>query len=194
MNYLAHLHLAYVTKTSLEGALMGDFIKGTKLDAHSIEQQVAIRLHRKIDLFTEESSVIQEAKRLFRAENRRFAGIALDVFWDHCLVLKLVENDELFGFLDVVYKDLETEELTPVATFEKLRTAILQYRWFESFVDFSAVEKTLLRITQRRPKMLQLSQCARDLEENCDELQKVFSSFYPQLCRASIEWAEELRT
>ena len=60
----------------------------------------------------QEFSVIQEAKRLFRAENRRFAGIALDVFWDPVWFLTR-RNDELFGFLDVVYKDWKPRNSHP---------------------------------------------------------------------------------
>ncbi|MEE2901931.1 MAG: ACP phosphodiesterase [Myxococcota bacterium] len=193
VNYLAHLHLAYVTSTSLEGALMGDFVKGKNLDAYSDEQRIAIRLHRKIDRFTEDSSVIQAAKRSFRSENRRFSGIALDVFWDHCLALDLVEQGKIRHFLSFVYETLETKEPTFVTSFEELRAAILEYRWFESFTEFAAVERTLARITQRKPRMSHLLQCVGDLEENYEALKGRFVSFYPELSGASKQWVDELR-
>jgi len=172
---------------------MGDFVKGRNLDAYSDEQRIAIRLHRKIDHFTEEFSVIQAAKRSFRAENRRFSGIALDVFWDHCLAVHLVKQTRLRPFLFFVYETLETEEPTFVKPFEELRSAILEYRWFESFTEFAAVERTLVRITQRKPRMSQLLQCVGDLEENYEELKKLFVSFYPELSDASKQWVDEWR-
>jgi acyl carrier protein phosphodiesterase len=85
MNFLAHLHLAAHTRSSLTGNLLGDFVKGplpTGLAAHFDE---GIWLHRKIDGFTDSHPEHKAAVACFEAPWRRFGGIAVDMIYDHWL-------------------------------------------------------------------------------------------------------------
>ena len=85
MNYLAHLHLAAHTRSSLTGNLLGDFVKGplpTGLAAHFDE---GIWLHRKIDAFTDAHPEHRAAVACFEAPWRRFGGILVDMLYDHWL-------------------------------------------------------------------------------------------------------------
>ena len=59
MNYLAHLQLAARTNTSLVGAILGDFIKGRRYLELSAELRVGVRLHRKVDAYTEDNASIR---------------------------------------------------------------------------------------------------------------------------------------
>lgn len=53
MNYLAHLHLGGQKPQQLLGSLYGDFVKGTLSGNFSAQTAEAIRLHRRIDAFTD---------------------------------------------------------------------------------------------------------------------------------------------
>ncbi len=53
MNYLAHLHLAAHTHSSLTGNLLGDFVKGALPTGLAAPFDEGIWLHRKIDAFTD---------------------------------------------------------------------------------------------------------------------------------------------
>ena len=53
MNYLAHLYLAEDTPESIIGNLLGDFVKGSAINDYSEGIKAGIKLHRKIDLFTD---------------------------------------------------------------------------------------------------------------------------------------------
>lgn len=85
MNYLAHLHIADHCQSSLLGNLLGDFVKGDPDSQYVAPIARGIRLHRLVDAYTDSHPVIQHAKQCFSADTRRFAPIALDMFWDHCL-------------------------------------------------------------------------------------------------------------
>lgn len=85
MNFLAHLHLAAHTGSSLTGNLLGDFIKGplpTGLADHFDE---GIWLHRKIDAFTDAHPAHRAAVASFALPWRRFGGIVVDMLYDHWL-------------------------------------------------------------------------------------------------------------
>ena len=85
MNYLAHLHLGGPAPQQLLGSLYGDFVKGSLEGRFPPALEAAIRLHRHIDSYTDRHPLVLAALARFPRERRRFAGIVLDVFFDHCL-------------------------------------------------------------------------------------------------------------
>ena len=87
MNYLAHLHLGGDTPAQLLGSLYGDFVKGPLAGQWPADIEAAIRLHRRIDVFTDSHPLQAQARARFALERRRYSGILLDVFFDHCLAL-----------------------------------------------------------------------------------------------------------
>jgi acyl carrier protein phosphodiesterase len=85
MNYLAHLHLGGQRPGQLLGSLYGDFVKGRLQGQFAPEIEGAIQLHRSIDVFTDRHPLVDVALSRFSLTRRRYAGIVLDVFFDHCL-------------------------------------------------------------------------------------------------------------
>ena len=85
MNYLAHLFLSSESSEAMLGAMLGDFVKGADKNNYPPNVRRGIELHRQIDSFTDAHEIVLAAKRQFAPERRRFAGIALDIFYDHCL-------------------------------------------------------------------------------------------------------------
>jgi len=67
------------------GALLGDHVKGPLRGAlpHGIER--GVRLHRRIDAFTDAHAGPRALRRHFGARERRLAGVVTDMFFDHVL-------------------------------------------------------------------------------------------------------------
>lgn len=97
MNYIAHLHLAQHTKTSLVGNFLGDFIKGSALDDLPLDLQHGVRLHRQIDTYTDTHPVVLALKQQFPKSIRRYSGIVLDIYFDHLLM----QHWQQFSAIDV---------------------------------------------------------------------------------------------
>ena len=85
MNFLAHLHLAAHTRSSLAGNLLGDFVKGTLPTGLAAHFDEGIWLHRKIDAFTDGHPEHKAAVACFEAPWRRFGGKVVDMIYDHWL-------------------------------------------------------------------------------------------------------------
>ena len=84
MNYLAHLHLGGPGREDRLGSLYGDFVKGSA-DVWPAGIAAGIRLHRRIDVYTDDHPLVIRAKTRLPAARRRVAGLLVDVFFDHCL-------------------------------------------------------------------------------------------------------------
>src|SRR5262245_32979021 len=85
MNFLAHLYLSDGSDEGLLGGLMGDFVKGPLDDRYPPAVMRGIAQHRRIDTFTDAHPVVLRSKARVSAERRRFAGIMVDMFYDHFL-------------------------------------------------------------------------------------------------------------
>ncbi len=100
MNYLAHLHLAEDSDESLLGNLLGDFVKGHLGNEYSPEIIKGIKTHRKVDAYTDSNEKFLACKKLLRPDRRRFAGIIVDLSFDHFLAKNWSQysNVELIKF------------------------------------------------------------------------------------------------
>ena len=85
MNYLAHLYLAQHSDEAMLGAMLGDFVGGSNLGDYPPAVRREIQVHRRIDSYTDAHPDVLAIKALFPQGPRRYAGILLDVYFDHLL-------------------------------------------------------------------------------------------------------------
>jgi len=85
MNHLAHLVLAGDGDDWRRGALLGDFWRGALPVAWPTALRASVRLHRRIDGFVD--ARLGAARGRFEPPWRRYAGIVIDVWFDHLLAL-----------------------------------------------------------------------------------------------------------
>ncbi len=84
MNYLAHAFLARQDEGLLLGGLMGDHVRGLRaLRIYPAAIRRGIRLHRYIDRITDQHEEIRTLLRRFPRPFRRYAGIIVDLAFDH---------------------------------------------------------------------------------------------------------------
>ena len=85
MNFLAHIYLSGDSRELLIGNFIGDYVKGKDYEKYPPAIQDGILLHRKIDWFTDDHSITKKAKKLVRGQYGLYAGIVIDIFYDHYL-------------------------------------------------------------------------------------------------------------
>ncbi|MCK3686269.1 ACP phosphodiesterase [Maribellus sp. YY47] len=85
MNYLAHLYLSGESEQMLVGNFIGDYVKGKQYENYPKEIADGILLHRRIDHFTDNHPLHKEAKKPFRDDFGHYAGIVVDLVYDHFL-------------------------------------------------------------------------------------------------------------
>lgn len=85
MNHLAHTLLAGDEEALQLGGLLGDFVHGTPDPSLPPRVIAGIRLHRAIDVYTDQHPEVVAARALLPAPYRRYGGILLDMWFDHLL-------------------------------------------------------------------------------------------------------------
>jgi len=95
LNFLAHLLLAGDDESLRLGAMLGDFVSGREaLSKYDAGVQKGILLHRHIDAHTDTMPGVVELRKLFQPPFRRYAGIIIDLAFDHVLALRWDEYSE----------------------------------------------------------------------------------------------------
>jgi acyl carrier protein phosphodiesterase len=85
MNFLAHLYLSGADVEIRLGNFIGDYVKGKSLSRYPEGVQKGITLHRAIDSFTDKHSSTRECINLLRPGYGKYAGVVVDVLFDHVL-------------------------------------------------------------------------------------------------------------
>lgn len=182
MNYLAHLHLGGPRPADLLGSLYGDFVKGPLQGRWPADIEAAIRLHRRIDAFTDSHPLVRQTRVRFSKTRRRYAGILLDVFFDHCLARYWEEYAEepLPAFTARVYALLASEAQLP-GRLTELAPRMMQQDWLGSYRDFAVLERVLMGMQRRLSRPEGLAGALDELERLYQPLSDDFHAFYPQL-------------
>ena len=185
MNYLAHLHLGGQLPAQLLGSLYGDFVKGRLQGQYSPQIEAAIQLHRSIDRFTDSHPLVGQALSRFTLTRRRYAGIVLDVFFDHCLARDwaLYADQPLERFTSQVYQVLAAEPQLP-GRLAQIAPSMATDDWLGSYREFAVMEHVLRGISRRLSQPQELDQAMQELRVLYEPLSEDFRVFYPN-CRRS---------
>ncbi len=85
MNFLAHVLLAGARPSDQIGGLLGDFVKGPLPCGLPPELARGVALHRFVDRSTDRHPLFIRSCQRISPERRRFAGIIIDMVYDHFL-------------------------------------------------------------------------------------------------------------
>ena len=85
MNFLAHVLLAGENEADRLGGILGDFVKGVLPAGLPPDVAAGVALHRHIDSFSELHPAYRQSRARVSAMRRRYAGIMVDMFYDHLL-------------------------------------------------------------------------------------------------------------
>ncbi|WP_305857006.1 ACP phosphodiesterase [Balneatrix alpica] len=188
MNFLAHLHIADHCQSSLLGNLLGDFIKGDPHSQLMPDLAAGVRLHRFVDSYSDHHPLTQTAKQVFSGSVRRFAPIALDMFWDHCLAKRWQEFHPLplARFCQQAEHQIRQQQQGDIPSrYLQMEKYMWRERWLESYRQLDNIELALQRISQRRARMEELSRCFPYLVKGYEELNGLFTELYPEVLSAA---------
>jgi len=197
MNFLAHLCLANGDSGLMLGGLFGDFVRGRRaLRAFPEPVRQGIVLHRYIDKCTDRSPVIKKLRPRFSREFRRYAGIIIDLAFDHELAINwwryMPGSLERF---DLEVRDLLRDNTGLVP--EKL-TGFMQYAdrhgLFSAYREEDIVLQALTGIGTRLSRPNPLHRVSEIWPELAPEFKPAFRQFFPQIQAEVLDWRQRNST
>lgn len=185
MNYLAHLLLAGPEPHALLGALMGDFVKGPLDQRYPPAITRALLLHRRVDTFTDAHPVTAASRRRISPDRRRFAGIMVDLFYDHFLARDwdAHANEPLDAFTARVYALLGQHEALLPDRLRSIAPHMAESNWLASYARVESIHTTLDRMSLRLKRENRLTGAGTELDANYAAMEGDFRAFFPDLVR-----------
>lgn len=187
MNYLAHIYLAEESDESVIGNLLGDFVKGPVGDEYAPDIAKGIITHRKVDVFTDSHEKFLASKKLISPERRRFAGIIIDLTFDHFLSKNWSEysSSELTVFINGTYELLARNRSILPEKLQAFLPRMIDEDWLGSYRELEGIGETMDRISRRLNRRFQrentLAGAVEEVELNYIELEDNFREFFPEL-------------
>mgnify|MGYP001357005115 CR=1 FL=1 len=184
MNWLAHLRLAPDEPLLRLGNLRGDFVRGIDLASLHPVLQRGVHQHRAVDAFVDAHPLVRASRERLDAPFRRFAGVLVDVFYDHYLArdwTRLGDGSRLDAFAATVHGELRDHlDLLP----ERLQRAVpwmQDERWLVGYAEVDGIDAVLRRMARRLSRETPLGAGARQLRAHYDALGEDFAAFWPEL-------------
>ena len=194
MNYLAHLYLADTSDEFLIGSFLGDFVKGSIGDQYSPEISTGIIFHRKIDTFADAHEKTVASRNLFSREKRRFAGIILDICYDHFLTKHWSEYSDtpLSEYIAHVYDLLQKYQDNFPRRLKIVLPRLISQNWLGTYATLTGVEITLNRIAKRISRKNSLEGSIAEIRSNYADLEANFLAFFPDLVAYAKSFIREM--
>jgi acyl carrier protein phosphodiesterase len=191
MNFLAHLALSAHDEDEMVGNLLGDFTKFIDIETLPPAMQRGVRLHRSIDRFTDFHPVFSTSKERVHEDRWRFAGVYVDVYYDHFLSCNFSRlcNAPLADFIPHAYaalnkhREILPENMTPILN------RMISDNWLGCYATLEGIDLTFQRIATRLTRPTALADGVIDLRANYDALAGDFEKFWPLL----VEHVEQSR-
>ena len=192
MNYLAHLALTPKVSDTVRqdalrvGNLLGDFVKGTE---SSLRLQLptdlvdGILLHRGIDKFTDAHPAFLASKALLAPERRRYAGIVLDIIYDHFLSIhwSTYHDQPLNEFIKYVYAIIDNNKEWQLGKLKEIFPHMKSENWLSRYHNIEGIEKTFRRVATRGKFTSPIADTHIDFKFHYYNLEEHFHSIYKDL-------------
>lgn len=183
MNFLAHIYLSGNHEKLMIGNFMGDFVKGNQFEAYDIEIQKGIILHRLIDEYTDLHAIVSKSKDKLRGKYRHYAGVIVDVFYDHFLAKNWREyhSTDLMDFTEKTYDSLHNywDTLPPKAQY--LLPYMKDGNWLYYYSTIEGINKALTGMSRRTKFNSKMNEASVDLSYHYEEFEQEFKLFFEDL-------------
>ncbi len=153
MNFLGHLLVSGNRPLVIVGNFMGDAVKGRDLSAWEPELQAGIRMHRRIDSFTDNHPLTLQGRERLREHCGKYAGVALDLFYDHAIAQRWDDlwPEPLEQFTQRMYRLLEQHShLMPQRTRHMLGYMV-RNDWLAGYIEIAGIARALRGLAVRVP-------------------------------------------
>ena len=196
MNFLAHCLIATRAAPQADdaamvaGGFLGDFIKGPLPEEMPLALALGVRLHRRIDAYSNQHPGIRTSSRRFPAELRRIAPILVDVLCDHLLSSRWEEfhTASLPGFTTHIYDVVASHHEWLTDSGHRFLTYARERDLLASYADWEVVLGALRSITRRLGRNELNPLLERAVPALLADLEADFACYFPDIIDHARFW------
>lgn len=194
MNFLAHIYLSGNNDHIKIGNFMADGIRGKHYEHLPADIQKGIVLHRAIDTFTDAHPVFRQSTKRLHDRYHHYAGVIVDVFYDHFLAKNWAKYSEekLEDFVENFYQSLRDnyEHLTEKT--QGMMPYMIKYNWLLNYQYVDGIARILFQMDQRTKNNSKMQFSIEELKESYSDFENEFTVFFEDLKAFAKEKSAEI--
>lgn len=194
MNFLAHLYLSGNDPKVQIGNFIGDHVKGRQYEKYPAKVQTGILLHRQIDAYTDSHPVVKQSIQKLNGRYRKYAGIVIDVFYDHFLAVHWSSYHELplEKYVTKVHKTLLTNYFGLPKPVRGFLPFMVKSRRLETYATRDGIERSLRIMSSYSSLPDETDWAMAVLDREYDSLQNEFLIFFEDVRKMATSALAEL--
>ena len=184
MNFLAHLALSDRVPKVMVGNFIGDFVKGNGYQHYPPMIQRGILLHRSIDDFTDHNQATKKCSALLKEGYGRYAGVIVDVFFDHILASNwhsFYPDISLGDFVSFAHRVMNKHYFYLPSEVKGFLPFLISSRRLESYRSIDGVERALEIMVRHTSLPAKVSFAMEQLAEHHHLFHQNFTLLYSAL-------------
>ncbi len=183
MNFLAHIYLSGNNEEVKIGNFIGDYVKGSAYHIYPEKIKEGILLHRFIDSFTDKSTHTLDAKLLFAPKYRKYAGVVIDIIYDHFLAANWSRYSyiTLKDFIDDFHELLiKHNDMLPTEA-QNIVPKLIRNKRLYSYKDIEGIRSVLSTMSKYTSLPDHSDFAIEVLENNYELLKRYFFLFFSDI-------------
>jgi acyl carrier protein phosphodiesterase len=187
LNWLAHALLSPPDPDIRLANVLADILTPDDIRRLGPAFAAGVRQHRAIDAFTDRHPVVARSRARIPQPHRRYAGVLVDIFYDHCLAIHWATHSDvpftqfIHDFYAHAWNRLPDLPGDPT---EMIRLVVRNDR-FGSYATLNgirdALERLSARILDQYGRRLDLAEATATLEAHLPDFESDFALFFPEL-------------
>ncbi len=186
MNYLAHLYLSGDYRDIMIGNFIGDAVKGRDYEKYSAGIIEGIKLHRKIDAFTDNNEIVKKSKTRLYPNYHKYAGVIVDVFYDHFLAANWADYSSvpLDEYAQNVYDIMQESRDAFPGKIKRILPYMISGNWLCGYARIEGIDMALKGMASRTKFRSNMENAAGDLRKDYHLYEAEFRQFFPELIKS----------
>ena len=189
MNFLAHTYLSGGNEQIIVGNFMGDYVKGKNYMLFPEQVKKGILIHRDIDTFTDMHEVTRRSKQRLASRYHKYAGIIIDIFYDHFLasLWGSYYTLPLNEFVSRTYDLLKRNYKVLPDSIKRWFPTFLENNWMMAYTQVEGIELVLERMSANTSLPNHSAFAVEVLRKQYSVFMEDFLEFFPEI----VEFLEE---
>lgn len=183
MNFLAHLYLSGDDEDLILGNFIADMVKGRQIEKFSPGIVKGIKMHRRIDQYTDDHPVVAQSKNRLRNKYRHYSAVVVDLYYDHFLAKHWNDYSKtsIDSFISNAYNVLMVNYLLLPSRAQRILPFLIGSNWLVNYGNLQKLQKNFESLASRTPFESKMELAVNDLVANYNEFSGEFREFFPQL-------------
>jgi len=185
LNFLAHTYLSGCNEEIIVGNFMGDYVKGKNYNQFPELVRKGILIHRDIDTYTDMHPITRRSKLRISPRYHKYAGIIIDIFYDHFLASLWDDFSSLSlqEFVNRTYDLLKRNYKVLPEAIKRWFPTFLENNWMMAYQSVEGIELVLERMAANTSLPNHAGYAVEVLSERYDSFKSDFLEFFPSIIR-----------